>query len=222
MEKKQDPMKANRILYLIVVGVLVIAALVIGLTAAFRRDKAPDVQLPSQDVSEEPEGPTPDSKPEPETPKPTVYLAPTEGVISQKHDLSAPVFSITMNEWRTHNGLDIATTLGAPVKASAAGTVKEIADHMWLGKSVLIDHGNGVVSVYRNLAEQLPEGLAVGQTVSAGQVIGNVGESAWIETAEEPHLHFEMEVDGAPVDPLSYISKESYEASLRLDESFES
>lgn len=224
MENKQNSAKTNRILYLIVVGVLVIAALVVGLTAAFgRKNKTPD---PSQNASEQPNenDQKPDEKPgeEQTDQKPTVYLAPTSGVVSKKHDAVAPVYSVTMNDWRVHQGIDIATSLGAEVKATAAGTVKEVFTDPWMGQCVSVDHGNGVVSIYKNLAETLPDGVTVGASVSAGQTIGAVGETARIEIGEEAHLHFEIESDGKQADPLSYISKESYEASLTMDQAFES
>ena len=66
------------------------------------------------------------------------------------------------------------------------------------------------------------DGVTVGASVSAGQTIGAVGETARIEIGEEAHLHFEIESDGKQADPLSYISKESYEASLTMDQAFES
>lgn len=222
MENKQNPAKTNRILYLIVVGVLVIAALVVGLTAAFgRKNKTPE---PSQSTDDQPSGGQSDVKPseEPTDQKPIEYLAPTSGVISQKHDSASFIYSVTMNDWRVHEGIDIATTAGAEVKATAAGKIKDISVDPWMGQCITIDHGNGVVSIYRNLAETMPDGIAVGASVAAGQVIGAVGETARVEVAEEAHLHFEMEADGKQVDPLSYISKESYEASLRMDQAFES
>ena len=60
-----------------------------------------------------------------------------------------------------------------------------------------------------------------GVTVKAGQTIGYVGESAMVEIAEEPHLHFEMTVNGIAVDPLAYFEEEAV-ATLAKDESFES
>ena len=87
-----------------------------------------------------------------------------------------------------------------------------------MGTCVSIDHGNDVVTIYKNLDEALPETIAAGKTVKAGDAIGVVGESALEELAEEPHLHFEMMVSGEPVDPLSYLAEESVSASLTFDE----
>lgn len=227
MENKPSQVKTNRALYLVVVGILVVVSLVIGLTAAFTANKAPTV-TPEPDQNEG-QTPTPDQNQgdggsEDATPEqtPTVFLAPMDGVVSKYHDSAAPVYSITMNDWRVHQGIDIAANLGDAVKATAKGTVKSVSKDAFMGYCVTIDHGNGVVSIYKNLAEQLVDGVAVGSVLEAGEVFAAVGESASIESADSPHLHFEMEVDGKQVDPLSYISEESYEASLNGDKSYES
>ena len=227
MENKPSQTKTNRALYLIVVGVLVVVSLVIGLTAAFSvNEQVPTVTPGTSDGGDE----TPsdenneangseDALPD-ETP--TVFLAPLDGVVSKYHDSATPVYSITMNDWRVHQGIDIAATLGDGVRATAKGTVKEIWQDPFMGYCLSIDHGNGVVSIYKNLAETLVDGVVVGKTLEAGEVFAAVGESASVESADSPHLHFEMEVDGKGVDPLSYISEESYEASLNGDKAYES
>ena len=85
-----------------------------------------------------------------------------------------------------------------------------------------VDHGNGVVSIYKNLSKELAEGITQGAKVTAGQKLGTVGESALIESAEEPHLHFEMTYEGESVDPLTYISEDSRKVSLSADTAYES
>ena len=226
MENKPSQTKTNRALYLIVVGVLVVVSLVIGLTAAFSVNEAPTV-TPGISDGQEDETPSDDNQAggsEDASPEetPTVFLAPLDGVVSKYHDVATPVYSITMNDWRVHQGIDIAATLGDGVKATAKGTVKEIWQDPFMGHCLSIDHGNGVVSIYKNLAETLVDGVVVGKTLEAGEVFAAVGESASVESADSPHLHFEMEVDGKAVDPLSYISEESYEASLNGDKAYES
>jgi murein DD-endopeptidase MepM/ murein hydrolase activator NlpD len=84
-----------------------------------------------------------------------------------------------------------------------------------MGKCVSVSHADGVVSIYRNLGEELAEGIAAGASVRAGQAIGTVGESALCELADEPHLHFEMTVNDTPTDPMTLLSEESREACLR-------
>lgn len=228
MEKKPNNEKTARILYLAVVGVLVVTALVIGLVAAFGKDKTPDPGV-KDPVTETPSpDDNPDDKPD-ETPNEdtgtstvTEYLAPATGVVSKHHDLSVPVYSTTMNDWRVHRGIDIATADGADVFASAAGTVKSIYTDPFMGVCLSLDHGNGVVSIYKNLSETLAEGIAEGVTVTASQKLGTVGGTALSESADEAHLHFEMEYNAESVDPLTYISEASYNASLSEDVAYES
>jgi murein DD-endopeptidase MepM/ murein hydrolase activator NlpD len=226
MENKAKPEKANRILYLVVVGVLVVSALVIGLVAAFSKDRT---ETPNDDSSLQTPAPDDGSNPAPDQgtnadPEDTVtvYLAPATGIISKSHDDSLPVYSVTMDDWRVHQGIDIATAEGADVLATAKGTVKLVWEDPLMGFCVSIDHGNGVVSIYKNLSKTLADGIAQGASVTAGQKLGTVGNTAMIESAESAHLHFEMECNGEQVDPVSYISEESYEASLGADTAYES
>ncbi len=224
MEKKPTSEKTARILYLVVVGVLVVTALIIGLVAAFGKDKTPtpDKNQPS-DQTPAPDT-TPDEKPDENTgiDAVTEYLAPATGVVSKHHDLSVPVYSATMNDWRVHNGIDIATAEGADVLATAAGTVKSVWNDPFMGTCLSLDHGNGVVSIYKNLSETLADGIAEGTKVSVSQKLGSVGNTAIIEGADAAHLHFEMEYNGESADPLTYISEESYKASLSEDTAYES
>ncbi len=228
MEKKPNNEKTARILYLAVVGVLVVTALVIGLVAAFGKGKTPEPDTKDPVVQNPTPDNTPDDKPDgtqdEDTGADTVteYLAPATGVVSKHHDLSVPVYSTTMNDWRVHCGVDIATAEGADVFATAAGTVKSVYTDPFMGVCLSLDHGNGVVSIYKNLSETLAEGIAEGVTVTATQKLGTVGGTALSESADEAHLHFEMTYNDESVDPLTYISEASYNASLSEDTAYES
>ena len=87
---------------------------------------------------------------------------------------------------------------------SADGIVTEVYAHPMMGTTVVIRHDGDAESVYQNLAEDVA--VSVGDTVKSGEVLGAVGESALIEIAEEPHLHFALRVAGKSVNPLDYIS----------------
>ena len=127
-----------------------------------------------------------------------------------------------MNDFRVHQGIDIMTAAGADVLASASGTVSLIWSDPLMGECLSIDHGNGVVSIYKNLAPSTADGIATGAKVTKGQKLGKVGESALIESAEEPHLHFEMTYLEEYVDPLTYINEESRESAFGEDTAYES
>ncbi|MBO7150163.1 MAG: M23 family metallopeptidase, partial [Clostridia bacterium] len=107
---------------------------------------------------------------------------------------------------------------GAPVYAAADGVIESVYDDPLLGKCVRISHSGQAVTVYCTLQSELAEGIVSGAAVESGQALGAVGETALSEVAEEPHLHFEMEVNGVSVDPLDYISKESQEVSFTFDD----
>jgi murein DD-endopeptidase MepM/ murein hydrolase activator NlpD len=216
---ENNSQRANRILYTVVVAVLCVVAIVIGIVAAANRTTKPPVTEPPVT---DPSGtnPNPDGggdKPTGDT-KPTEYLCPISGTVSQKHVVDDLIYSETMGDWRTHAGMDIAASLGTTVSASADGTVREVFEDAMMGTCVSVEHEGGVITVYKNLSATLADGIKAGASVKSGQAIGTVGETAISELADEPHLHFEMTVNGEVVDPLDYLSEESKEASLTFDE----
>lgn len=134
------------------------------------------------------------------------FSCPVDGEILKEYSMDVPVFSLTMEDYRTHGGVDIYAAQGAEVLAAAGGTVREVWSDPMMGQCISINHAGGAVTTYKNLSPEMPEGIEKGAAVSAGQVIGTVGDTALEEVAEESHLHFEMSVDGSPVDPAEYIT----------------
>ncbi len=98
-----------------------------------------------------------------------------------------------------HTGIDIAAPYGTPIKAAASGTVTMAAWYGGYGNCTIIDHGDGLSTLY---AHQSSFKVSGGQTVAQGQLIGYVG-STGLSTG--PHLHFETRVNGEPVDPMRYL-----------------
>jgi len=113
--------------------------------------------------------------------------------------VSGPVTSGFGMRWgRLHAGIDIAVAYGTPIHASAAGTVIFAGWMGGYGNFVIIDHGGGLATAYAHQSS-----IAVGGgSVSQGQVIGYVGSTGH---SFGPHLHFEVRVNGSPVDPLGYL-----------------
>ena len=134
---------------------------------------------------------------------------PVTGAVVKEFSIDTPVFSVTMNNYRAHTGIDIACEEGSGVSASASGVVKNIKNDPMMGTTVVIEHADAVYTSYMNLNENLPDDITVGAVVEKGQLIGAVGNSAIVEIASEPHLHFEMTVDTAYIDPLTLISNEN-------------
>jgi murein DD-endopeptidase MepM/ murein hydrolase activator NlpD len=133
------------------------------------------------------------------------FCAPIPGAISKGHDENVAVYSLTMGDYRVHLGVDIEANIGDPVYSCADGVVSSIAEDPFMGVTVAISHGNGYVSYDKNLAPEHPSGVAEGMAITAGQIIGAVGESAILEVADSAHLHFELTVDGVGVNPADYI-----------------
>jgi murein DD-endopeptidase MepM/ murein hydrolase activator NlpD len=119
--------------------------------------------------------------------------------------LSAPIDATITSEFgprwgRQHSGVDFESYLGAPIQAARRGVVIE-AD--WLdgyGNVTVIDHGGGVTTLYAHQSEQA---VHPGEQVERGQLIGSVGVTG---NSTGPHLHFEVHLDGAAVDPREYLS----------------
>lgn len=131
------------------------------------------------------------------------FAKPVEGEIIKEFAKDKLVYSNTLGEWVTHNGIDIKADKTTVVKASAEGTVKSIKNDPRYGLTVVIEHVNGFTSVYSNLLTA--EFVVEGETVKQGQTIGTVGSTATFEISDEPHLHFEIAKDGENVDPELYI-----------------
>lgn len=127
---------------------------------------------------------------------------PVTGEILSPFSQDTLTYSQTMGDWRTHEGLDIAAQTGSSVSVTQDGTVTAVYEDDYLGGVVVVSHSGDLATRYANLAEPC---VVVGEQVSAGQTLGQVGSSALLEAAEEPHLHFEVFSGGEPVDPLTYL-----------------
>jgi murein DD-endopeptidase MepM/ murein hydrolase activator NlpD len=100
---------------------------------------------------------------------------------------------------RLHTGVDIGAPYGATVVAAASGVVAYVGSMSGYGNVVVVDHGGGIATTYNHLS-----GFSVGsgQRVSRGQAVASVGCTGY---CTGPHLHFEVRVGGAPVDPMPYL-----------------
>ncbi|MGZ4320330.1 MAG: M23 family metallopeptidase, partial [Gaiellaceae bacterium] len=114
--------------------------------------------------------------------------------------VQGPVTSPFGWRWgRMHEGIDIAVGSGTPVHAAAAGTVIYAGWEEGYGNFVVIDHGGGIATAY---GHNTSVAVAVGQQVQQGQVIAYSGSTGH---STGPHVHFEVRVNGNPVDPLGYL-----------------
>lgn len=126
------------------------------------------------------------------------FTMPAEGNILRGHSGGELVKYDSLNEWRTHDGIDIEAAAGAEVKAAAAGTVKTVKNDPLWGWTVELEHDGGFTTIYCGLAEP---SLTEGGEVAAGQVLGALGDSNLAEVSDPSHLHFAMKQDGKFIDP---------------------
>lgn len=134
------------------------------------------------------------------------FISPLEKCsIVKEYSADIPVFSLTMEDYRVHCGIDIGADVGTEVLAAESGTVTKVVYDPMMGQTVEITHSGGYVTVYKNLRTDVPEKIKEGAKVTVGDTIGYVGDTALIEISEKPHLHFEMYKDEKNIDPLSVI-----------------
>ena len=235
MNKSTQTQKQNRILIAVVAFIAVFASVMILVTAMQgknRGEEKPPVTIDSgtgEVTSDTPSHAQPEETDAPDTKKPEEtektdapadtdaaqvntpedalpdFIAPVSGTLSRPYSMEVPVYSLTMEDYRTHGGVDIASELGTTVRASAAGTVTDVWEDPMMGKCVRIAHAGSAVSTYKNLAPEIPNAICPGAAVGIGDVIGTVGESALIELADAPHLHYELTIDGVSVNPADFM-----------------
>ncbi|GHU35140.1 peptidase [Clostridia bacterium] len=137
---------------------------------------------------------------------PRVFTRPTAGPVAKRYNPDELEYSVAMNDYRTHDGIDIESEVGVLVKSVTDGHVEAVGDDPLMGTFVVIDHGEGLKSYYMNLQPEIPQNVTVGMAVKGGEVIGGVGETALTEVSDVTHLHFAMKLNGASVDPGVYIT----------------
>ena len=133
-----------------------------------------------------------------------VFNWPLSGELDRGHSGDRLVYDVTMQDWRSHEGIDILAERGAAVQASCAGTVESVRRDDMLGVVVTIAHADGKRTIYANLEDS--PAVTEGQWVEAGQAIGAVGASALCEVGQPSHLHFAIQVNGRDVDPQEYLA----------------
>ncbi len=125
-------------------------------------------------------------------------LWPTSGRISSYFGTRSDPFNFTEKK---HEGIDIAAAKGTSIKAAADGTVTYSDTNGNYGECVIINHGNGISTLYGHASKLL---VKVGQKVKKGDLIAKVGNTG---RSTGPHLHFEVRVNGTQVNPLDYLDK---------------
>lgn len=137
---------------------------------------------------------------EPET---LQIILPCEGDVIIPFTGEQLTYSKTLEDWRAHAGIDIATPPETPVCAAADGTIEQVYQDSQMGHTIIVRHGELYQTVYQNLLNT--DAVTPGQTVKAGQQIGAVGHSAPAELKEDSHLHFAVLAGQIFQNPLDFL-----------------
>lgn len=142
---------------------------------------------------------------EPSTPgKITKTASPVAGQTVAEYAMDVLSYNQTTRDWRVHNGVDIAAEAGTAVSAAADGTVYTVFEDETMGTTVVIRHADGYVTKYASLDKNVS--VAPGDTVTVGQTIGTVGQTALLEAAIGDHVHFSVTRNGDTIDPAVFLA----------------
>jgi murein DD-endopeptidase MepM/ murein hydrolase activator NlpD len=153
-----------------------------------------DSQLKDPDVT--------NPKDEPQS-QPLQVRSPLEGNTVSDYAVDCLAYNETTRDWRVHDGIDIAAEAGSTVCAAADGTVYTTYSDDSMGMTVVIRHAQGYVTVYSSLSEDIL--VSSGDTVTMGQAIGKVGNTAMVESAIGNHLHFSVSLNDESIDPKTFL-----------------
>lgn len=131
------------------------------------------------------------------------YTRPAGGAVTKPYSMNSLVYSRTMGDWRTHNGLDIAAAEGETVRSAAEGTVAGVSKDPLYGVTVVVNQNDGWMVYYRGLSEN--PAVREGENVSAGTTLGTVGKIP-CESADGSHLHIEVKKENRFFDPAVALS----------------
>lgn len=127
----------------------------------------------------------------------------SDAFVSTPFAMDNLVYSVTLDQYMTHSGVDIEAPADTQVLAIGDGTVSAVYVDDRYGNTVEIRHTPELTAVYSNLSDA--HMVEIGDAVEAGQIIGGIGSTGLFESLQPAHLHFEMEKDGVLVNPLDYI-----------------
>ena len=133
-----------------------------------------------------------------------VYSLPLEdGVVTNHYSDGELAKNETLNDWRTHNGIDIEAAEGADVKAIYSGEVVRAGFDALLGNVVELKLDTGYTVICANLGSVAD--IKAGDRISQNDIIGTVGNSSILENGQKPHLHLEIKSGDRYIDPLTLL-----------------
>lgn len=130
------------------------------------------------------------------------FIMPVKGETAEAFSGDSLIFNSALDDWRSHNGIDILAESDTEVLAAADGVIKDIYTD-YIGNVVVISHANGYETLYGCLKNT--DNLTIGSDILQGDVLSNVSETPQGENVKQPHIHFEISKSGTPVNPLDII-----------------
>lgn len=163
---------------------------VLTITAISSLAKTPTLDEPSDEVV---------------SPAVIVFTAPVQnGTIGMGYAEDELIYHKTLQQWQTHQSIDYLAPAGTEVVAAYDGEVLSVENTMLEGVIITIQHEQNLITKYASLDETTA--VKKGDKVTKGQVIGKVGTTAMNEVEEGPHVHFEVWLKDALVDPTNYLT----------------
>ena len=205
---KEEKTKSKRkLLYYIVLGISVLLlATATVLTVYFMTGGNESLETPPDNTDPvQPGGNEPDDTDDPNEPSDGEgirFTAPLDyDELALEYDA---IYTNGTTGWiYRHKAVDIAAAEGTEVCSMADGTIKEISLNEVTGNYVTVDHGDGLVTLYRYV--EPVDGLKEGDKVQKGETIAKVAAAYGSEAADGAHLHLEIELNGESVDPVDYL-----------------
>ncbi len=130
------------------------------------------------------------------------FISPVNGAIIKPFSKNELVYSKTMDDWRTHLGVDISCPYGTDVVSAELGEVKKIEYNINYGNTVTMECGEYTL-IYTSLSSDIY--VNEGERISKGTIIGKTSDSCISEICDEPHFHFEVIKNGEHINPVDII-----------------
>ncbi len=205
-------LRNNAALLLLIFCVVAISAVVIAVSVSEDNVDKPVDATPNDPVDDTPVVDNPvDENPKPVIVMEKVYFDCPVAYQSVGMDFTDGellfVFNSTLNQWSTHNGIDLLASENAPVTSMYDGTVIEVGESYGMGHYVKVDHGENVIATYASLSDVQ---VVTGQNVAKGDKLGVVSTTASYEFSDGAHLHLEITENGKQVDPMQYVEGKVY------------
>lgn len=130
------------------------------------------------------------------------FEKPVDGTVTKPYSPDDVIYSETMDDWRTHMGVDVACPIGSDITSAERGIVTSVKYDINYGNTVVIESDEYTL-IYSSLSSDIF--VEEGESITKGQLIAKSSDSCISEICDEPHIHLEMKKEKKHVDPLDYI-----------------